>query len=218
MTGFRRRVTIGIATRRVVKVVVSHWQETRRDPISTTRPLRVNERIRVPEVRLIDENGQHLGIFRTEEALRLARERGLDLVEVQPNASPPVCRIMDYGKYRYEESRRERESRKRQKTIEIKEIRLRPRIDTHDLETKVRQIQQFLADGAKVKVTVLFRGREIVYQDLGERVLQKVIDLVGPRATVEQPPHLEGRTLVMFLAPGRAEPSRTGTVEEKQES
>ncbi|MBO9305950.1 translation initiation factor IF-3 [Thermomicrobium sp.] len=184
--------------------------------MSTTRPLRVNERIRVPEVRLIDETGHHLGIIRTEEALRLARERGLDLVEVQPNASPPVCRIMDYGKYRYEESRRERESRKRQKTIEVKEIRLRPRIDTHDLETKVRQIQQFLTDGAKVKVTVLFRGREIVYQDLGERVLQRVIDLLGPRAVVEQPPHAEGRTLVMFLAPGHVEVTRTASSEERE--
>lgn len=189
----------------------------RRGTISTTRPLRVNERIRVPEVRLIDETGQHLGIFRTEEALRLARERGLDLVEVQPNATPPVCRIMDYGKYRYEESRRERESRKRQKTIEVKEIRLRPRIDTHDLETKVRQIQQFLADGAKVKVTVLFRGREIVYQELGERVLQKVLELLGARAVVEQAPHLEGRTLVMFLAPGRVETARAGSADEQEQ-
>lgn len=179
----------------------------------------MNERIRVPEVRLIDENGQHLGIFRIEEALRLAHERGLDLVEVQPNAVPPVCRIMDYGKYRYEESRRERESRKRQKTIEVKEIRLRPRIDTHDLETKVRQMQQFLADGAKVKVTVLFRGREIVYQELGERVLQRVVDLLGPGVVVDQPPHLEGRTLVMFLSPGRGEGSRTAVAEERaQES
>lgn len=146
----------------------------------------------------------------------MARERGLDLVEVQPNASPPVCRIMDYGKYRYEESRRERESRKRQKTIEVKEIRLRPRIDTHDLETKVRQIQQFLTDGAKVKVTVLFRGREIVYQDLGERVLQRVIALLGPRTVVEQPPHAEGRTLVMFLAPGHVEVTRTASSEERE--
>ena len=123
---------------------------------------------------------------------------------------------MDYGKYRYEESRRERESRKRQKTIEVKEIRLRPRIDTHDLETKVRQIQQFLTDGAKVKVTVLFRGREIVYQDLGERVLQRVIDLLGPRAVVEQPSHAEGRTLVMFLAPGHVEVTRTASSEERE--
>ncbi len=191
--------------------------EARRGTISTTRPLRVNERIRVPEVRVIDENGKNLGVFRTEEALRLARERGLDLVEVQPNAVPPVCRIMDYGKYRYEESRRERESRKRQKVIEVKEIRLRPRIDTHDLETKVRQMQQFLADGAKVKVSVLFRGREIVYQELGERVLQRVLDSLGPKAVVEQSPHLEGRTLVMLLAPGRSEAGRSSEQQEGQE-
>ncbi len=191
--------------------------EARRGTISTTRPLRVNERIRVPEVRVIDENGKNLGVFRTEEALRLARERGLDLVEVQPNAVPPVCRIMDYGKYRYEESRRERESRKRQKVIEVKEIRLRPRIDTHDLETKIRQMQQFLADGAKVKVSVLFRGREIVYQELGERVLQRVLDSLGPKAVVEQSPHLEGRTLVMVLAPGRSEAGRSSDQQEGQE-
>jgi translation initiation factor IF-3 len=178
----------------------------------------VNERIRVPEVRVIDETGKNLGVFRTEEALRLARERGLDLVEVQPNANPPVCRIMDYGKYRYEESRRERESRKRQKAIEVKEIRLRPRIDTHDLETKVRQMQEFLADGAKVKVSVLFRGREIAYQDLGERVLQRVLESLGPKAIVEQAPHLEGRTLVMLLAPGRVEAARpTDKAAEEQE-
>ncbi|MCX2726091.1 translation initiation factor IF-3 [Thermomicrobium sp. 4228-Ro] len=178
--------------------------------------MRVNERIRVPEVRVIDETGKNLGIFRTEEALRLARERGLDLVEVQPNAHPPVCRIMDYGKYRYEESRRERESRKRQKTIEVKEIRLRPRIDTHDLETKVRQMQQFLADGAKVKVSVLFRGREIVYQELGERVLQRVLDSLGSKAIVEQAPHLEGRTLVMVLAPGRSDLTRPTEAEQER--
>lgn len=215
MTRWPVRATIESATVGVATGKHRSDLGTRRVTISTTRPLRVNERIRVPEVRVIDENGKNLGIFRTEEALRLARERGLDLVEVQPNANPPVCRIMDYGKYRYEESRRERESRKRQKAIEIKEIRLRPRIDTHDLETKVRQMQQFLADGAKVKVSVLFRGREIVYQDLGERVLQRVLDLLGPRATVEQAPHLEGRTLVMVLAPGRGETTRTA--EDEQE-
>ncbi|MCX7624485.1 MAG: translation initiation factor IF-3 [Thermomicrobium sp.] len=191
--------------------------EARRIAISTTRPLRVNERIRVPEVRVIDETGKNLGVFRTEEALRLARERGLDLVEVQPNAIPPVCRIMDYGKYRYEESRRERESRKRQKVIEVKEIRLRPRIDTHDLETKVRQIQQFLADGAKVKVSVLFRGREIVYQDLGGRVLQRVLESLGSKAVVEQAPHLEGRTLVMLLAPGRSDAGRASDKSEEEQ-
>ncbi|WP_284057660.1 translation initiation factor IF-3 [Thermalbibacter longus] len=165
--------------------------------------MRVNERIRVPEVRLIDENGTQIGIVRTSEALQIARERGLDLVEVQPNAVPPVCRLMDYGKYRYEESRRERESRKRQRTVELKEIRMRPRIDTHDFQTKVRQAQQFLEDGAKVKVTVLFRGREIAHQELGERLLQRMAEQLRDKASLDQPPHLEGRTMVMLLSPAQ---------------
>lgn len=152
-------------------------------------------------MRLIDENGAQIGIVRTSEALQIARERGLDLVEVQPNAVPPVCRLMDYGKYRYEESRRERESRKRQRTVELKEIRMRPRIDTHDFQTKVRQAQQFLEDGAKVRVTVLFRGREIAHQELGERLLQRMAEQLRDKASLDQPPHLEGRTMVMLLSP-----------------
>lgn len=152
-------------------------------------------------MRLIDENGTQIGIVRTSEALQIARERGLDLVEVQPNAVPPVCRLMDYGKYRYEESRRERESRKRQRTVELKEIRMRPRIDTHDFQTKVRQAQQFLEDGAKVRVTVLFRGREIAHQELGERLLQRMAEQLRDKASMDQPPHLEGRTMVMLLSP-----------------
>jgi translation initiation factor IF-3 len=155
-------------------------------------------------VRLIDENGTQIGIVRTSEALQIARERGLDLVEVQPNAVPPVCRLMDYGKYRYEESRRERESRKRQRTVELKEIRMRPRIDTHDFQTKVRQAQQFLEDGAKVRVTVLFRGREIAHQELGERLLQRMAEQLRDKASLDQPPHLEGRTMVMLLSPAQA--------------
>ncbi|WP_231578010.1 translation initiation factor IF-3 [Thermorudis peleae] len=149
----------------------------------------------------MDENGTNLGVVRTNEALRIARERGLDLVEVQPNAVPPVCRIMDYGKYRYEESRREREARKRQKVIEVKEIRLRPRIDDHDLQTKLRQAQGFLADGAKVRFTVMFRGREIAHQELGEKLLQRVVEAMTGHAVIEQPPHLEGRNLILVVAP-----------------
>jgi translation initiation factor IF-3 len=181
--------------------------------------LRVNERIRVPEVRLIDEHGTHVGVVRTSEALQWARERGLDLVEVQPNAAPPVCRLMDYGKYRYEESRRERESRKRQRTIEVKEIRLRPRIDTHDFQTKVRQAYQFLESGAKVKVSVLFRGREIAHQELGERLLQRMVESLRERAVLDQPPHLEGRTMVMLLspAPGAAPMARPSAGETAHE-
>lgn len=175
----------------------------RRISISTTRPVRVNERIRVPEIRLIDEDGSHVGVLRTRDALDMARERGLDLVEVQPNAVPPVCRLMDYGKYRYEESRRERESRKRQKTFDLKEIRLRPKIDDHDLETKGRQAQRFLEAGDKVKMSVLFRGREIAHQDIGKGLLDRLAQQLSGVATIDQAPHLEGRTMVMFLSPAK---------------
>ncbi|MDI3341045.1 MAG: translation initiation factor IF-3 [Sphaerobacter sp.] len=169
--------------------------------ISTTRPVRVNERIRVPEVRLIDEDGTHIGILRTRDALEMARERGLDLVEVQPNAVPPVCRLMDYGKYRYEESRRERESRKRQKAVVVKEVRLRPKIDDHDLATKGRQAYRFLQSGDKVKISVLFRGREIAHQDIGQGLLEQLAEQLSPVAVVDQPPHMEGRSMVMLLSP-----------------
>ena len=181
--------------------------------ISTSRPIRINERIRVPEVRLIDEDGTHVGVIRTRDALDMARERGLDLVEVQPNAMPPVCRLMDYGKFRYEESRRERESRKRQKIVAVKEVRLRPKIDDHDLETKGRQAQKFLEAGDKVKVSVLFRGREIAHQDIGQGLLERMAQQLGPVSVVDQSPHMEGRTMVMFLSPTR--PARTDHAEEE---
>jgi translation initiation factor IF-3 len=172
--------------------------------------VRVNERIRIPEIRLIDEDGSHIGVIRTRDALEMARERGLDLVEVQPNASPPVCRLMDYGKFRYEESRRERESRKRQKSAIVKEVRLRPKIDEHDLETKGRQVQRFLEAGDKVKLSVLFRGREIAHQDIGRELLVKLSQQLAQVALIDQPPHMEGRTMVMFLSPGRAVSTESG--------
>lgn len=173
----------------------------RRLGISTGRPIRINERIRIPEIRLIDENGNHIGVLRTRDALEMARERGLDLVEVQPNAVPPVCRLMDYGKFRYEESRRERESRKRQKTAEVKEIRLSPKIGDHDLETKGRLALRFLEAGDKVKLTVRFRGREIAHQDIGKGILERMAVDLGPVASIDQVPHIEGRTMVMLLSP-----------------
>ena len=180
--------------------------------------MRVNERIRIPEIRLIDEAGNHVGVVRTRDALEMARERGLDLVEVQPNAAPPVCRIMDYGKYRYEESRKDRESRKRQKTQTIKEIRLRPKIDTHDLETKGRQAQRFLAEGDKVKLSVLFRGREIAHQDIGVELLQRLAAQLSESSTVDQPPHMEGRSMVMLLSPVRPrEEAEVGSMETEAE-
>lgn len=152
---------------------------------------------------MIDEDGNHVGVIRTRDALDMARERGLDLVEVQPNASPPVCRLMDYGKFRYEESRKERESRKRQKSAMVKEVRLRPKIDDHDLETKGRQAQRFLEAGDKVKLSVLFRGREIAHQDIGRELLVKLSRQLTQVASIDQPAHMEGRTMVMFLSPSR---------------
>jgi translation initiation factor IF-3 len=166
---------------------------------------------------VIDEDGSHLGIMRTREALELARERDLDLVEVQPNAAPPVCRLMDYGKFRYEESRRERESRKRQRSATVKEVRLRPKIDDHDLETKGRQAQRFLAAGDKVKLSVLFRGREIAHQEIGRDLLDRLAQQLDSVSTVEQAPHMEGRTMVMFLGPSREGRRESGNPTESVE-
>ena len=143
----------------------------------------------------------------TFDALQMARERGLDLVEVAPNAMPPVCRLMDYGKYRYEQSRKERESRKNQHVVELKEVRIRPKIDDHDLETKGRQAAKFLDAGDKVKLTVLFRGREMAHPDLGKALLDQLADQLRPHGSVEQPPRMEGRTMIMFMAPLKAKVS-----------
>lgn len=162
---------------------------------------RVNERIRIREVRLIDEAGEQVGIIQTRDALDMARERGLDLVEVAPNAVPPVCRLMDYGKFKYEQSRKERESRRNQHVIELKEVRIRPKIDEHDLETKGRQAARFLDAGDKVKLTVLFRGREMAHPDIGRGLLDQLADLLRPHGAVESAPRLEGRAMVMFMNP-----------------
>jgi translation initiation factor IF-3 len=172
-----------------------------RQAISRPVQTRVNERIRIREVRLIDEDGQQVGIVPTRDAMEMARSRGLDLVEVAPNAIPPVCRIMDYGKFRYEQSRKERESRRNQHTIELKEVRIRPKIDDHDLETKGRQAAKFLDAGDKVKMTVLFRGREMAHPDIGKGLLDQLADMLRPHGTIEQSPRLEGRTMTMMLNP-----------------
>jgi translation initiation factor IF-3 len=162
---------------------------------------RVNERIRIREVRLIDEAGEQVGIIATRDALEMARERGLDLVEVAPNAVPPVCRLMDYGKFRYEQSRKERESRRNQHVIELKEVRIRPKIDDHDLETKGRQAAKFLDAGDKVKLTVLFRGREMAHPDIGKGLLDQLADMLRPHGTIETTPRLEGRAMIMMMNP-----------------
>ncbi|MDI3297670.1 MAG: translation initiation factor IF-3 [Bacillota bacterium] len=165
------------------------------------RELRVNQAIRAREVRVIDEDGTQLGVFLTREALRVAAERGLDLVEVAPNATPPVCRLMDYGRYKYEQAKQEREARRHQRLVDIKEVKLRPNIDDHDFEVKVRNAERFLREGNKVKCTVMFRGREIVHSSLGLELLQQLQGRVQDLAVVEQEPRVEGRNMVMFLSP-----------------
>lgn len=169
------------------------------------RGLRVNESIRVREVRVIDENGEQLGVMIPREALRIARERGLDLVEVAPNARPPVCRVMDYGKFMYEKSKKDRESRKNQKTIKIKEVRISPKIDDHDFGVRVKNAVGFLQKGNKVKATVRFRGREIVHADIGKRLLEDLAQFVQDYAVVERDPKVEGRNMIMILAPKQSD-------------
>jgi translation initiation factor IF-3 len=168
---------------------------------SITKDLRVNEKIRIREVRLIDEEGEQLGVLPTAEALRIANERGVDLVEVAPTASPPVCRLMDYGRYKYEQTKKEREAKKNQKIVLLKEMRIRPKIDDHDLETKTNMAQRFLQDGDKVKVTVVFRGRELAHPQLGRELLDSVINKLQGVANVERPPMMEGKAMYVILAP-----------------
>ncbi len=171
--------------------------------------LRINARIRVREVRLIDENGVQVGIITTREALDMARERDLDLVEVAPTASPPVCRLMDYGKFRYEQTKKEREARKNQKQVELKEIRMKPRTDTHDLQVKANSARRFLEDGHKVKFSVRFRGREIAHPEIGRDMLEQLSEDLREYATVDQRPALEGRAYTLILSPApQAKPSK----------
>jgi len=174
---------------------------------------RVNERIRVPRVLVIDEEGQKLGEFLTEDALAMARERALDLVEVAPMARPPVCRITDFGKLKYEKKKRDAEARRKQTVVEIKEIKLRPKTDDHDFDVKERQVRSFLEEGNKVKVTVRFRGREIAHRDIGEDQCKKLAQHLGELAIIEQPPRMDGRQMVMMLAPGKRKNAPAATPE-----
>jgi len=162
---------------------------------------RVNHLIRVPEVRVIGPEGEQLGVLKTSEALKQAQEVGYDLVEVAPNSEPPVCRIMDFGKFKYEQSKKEHKIRQHQKSTQVKEIKLRPRTDKHDIETKVRQIRTFVADGNKTKVTVVFRGREMANQEVGRQAMEKIIEEIGEFAVLESPPRMEGRNLYIIFAP-----------------
>ena len=173
--------------------------------ISTTEP-RINDRIRTPRCRLIADDGAQLGIFVTTDALRMADDQGLDLVEIAPTADPPVCKIMDFGKYRYEQEQKAKKARKHQTIIQIKEIKFRPKIDKHDYETKKKHVVRFLESGAKVKVTIMFRGREMVHAERGLAILEKLAAELTELGYVENQPKLEGRNMFMLLAPHKKEP------------
>ncbi|OYQ36419.1 translation initiation factor IF-3 [Niveispirillum lacus] len=162
---------------------------------------RINREINVRSVRLVDANGEMVGVVSLRDALYAAEEAGLDLVEVSPNADPPVCKILDYGKYKYEAQKKANEARKKQKIIEVKEIKLRPNIDEHDYEIKMKAMRRFLEEGDKVKVTMRFRGREMAHQDIGMAVLVRVREALDDLGKVEQMPKLEGKQMIMVLAP-----------------
>ncbi|MEM9196213.1 MAG: translation initiation factor IF-3 [Pseudomonadota bacterium] len=171
-------------------------------PTRDTGP-RVNDRIRAPEIRLIGADGENVGVIPPREALSMAQETGLDLVEISPNATPPVCKIMDYGKFKYEQQKKAAEARKNQKVIEVKEVKFRPNIDDHDYGVKMRNVVKFLEEGDKVKVTLRFRGREMAHMELGSKLLHRVAGDVEGMGKVENMPKLEGRQMVMVIGPVR---------------
>src|SRR2546425_10238094 len=161
--------------------------------------VRVNERIRVREIRVIDDTGQQLGIMPPPQALALAKQKGLDLVEISPTATPPVCRIMDFGKYQYQEQKRAREARRHQKVIEVKEIKFRPKVDEHDYQFKKKHIERFLEDGDKVKATIFFRGREMAHPEIGRRILERLVQELADVAIAETMPRMEGNQMHTIL-------------------
>ncbi|MBE6352574.1 MAG: translation initiation factor IF-3 [Treponema sp.] len=167
---------------------------------NNSKELRINDKIRVREVRLIDEEGNQKGIVPTLEALKLARDSDLDLVEVSPNANPPVCKILDYGKYRFEQEKKLRDSKKNQKVLKMKEIRMQPKIGSGDLDTKSKHIQEFLNDGCKVKVTIRFRGRELAHTELGFDVLNEVLKRLTSAYVIEKPAAMDGRNMSMTIS------------------
>ncbi|CFX53703.1 Translation initiation factor 3 [Syntrophomonas zehnderi OL-4] len=162
---------------------------------------RVNEEIRVKEVRLVSEDGEQLGIVPIREALQIAQEKGVDLVEVAPSAKPPVCRLMDYGKFKFEQGKRDKEARKKQKVISIKEVKMRPNIEEHDFDVKTKNARKFLTAGDKVKFTIMFRGREITHPELGQKLCQKFAAELADISAVEKIPKVEGKNMVMILVP-----------------
>ena len=162
---------------------------------------RVNEEIRIPQVRLIDQDGEMIGVMSSREALQRAYSVGLDLVEISPNAEPPVCKVLDFGKFKYEQQKKRNEAKKKQKVIEIKEIKVRPNIDENDYQVKMRAMKSFIEEGDKVKVTLRFRGREMAHQDIGVRVLERIRSEMDGMSKVEQMPRMENRQMVMVLSP-----------------
>jgi len=177
--------------------------------IATEKTHRINGEIRIPEVRLIGVDGEQLGVIRTAEALQLAEQNDVDLVEIAPNAAPPVCRLMDYGKFKYQEQKRQHEARAKQKVIQVKEVKFRPGTDEGDYQVKLRNLKRFIEDGDKAKVTLRFRGREMTHQEIGMRVLERVRDDLAEIGQVESMPKLEGRQMIMVLAPRKKGGAKT---------
>lgn len=165
---------------------------------------RINRQIRAREVRVVDDAGEQLGVLRLDEAIERAASVGLDLVEVAPNANPPVCRIMDYGKFKYQQKKKAVDARRNQTSIEVKEVKIRPKIEDHDFETKIRNIRKFLEEGNKAKVTMMFRGRELSHTEIGKELLEQVLATLKDCCVVDQPPRLEGRNMTMIVGPAKA--------------
>jgi len=187
-------------------------------PISSSTEPRINERIRAQKCRLIGVDGSQLGIFAMSDAQRIAEEQDLDLVEIAPLADPPVCRIMDYGKFKYEQTQKEKLARKHQTKVEIKEIKFRPKIDKHDYETKKKHVIRFLDAGAKVKVTIMFRGREMAHPELGLNILERLAGELADGAIIETQPKLEGRNMHMLLAPLKKKEVKESTTSEESDA
>ncbi len=182
--------------------------------------LRVNRDIRIPKIRVIDENGNVLGVMQTQDALKRAEDIGLDLIEVSPHAEPPTCKIMDYGRYKYEQKKKAHESKKKQVSVTVKEIQLRPRTEQHDLDVKLKHVRRFLEEGAKTKINLRFRGREMVHQQVGFELLERVIEQLKDCAIVVTPPKREGRQAFLLLAPDPnwlRERRKTGKTSEQEE-
>ena len=176
-------------------------RENTNAPVRDDDGPRINEAIRVKEVRLIDENGENRGVVTIQEALRIADNAGLDLIEISPQATPPVCKVLDFGKYKYEMQKRKAEAKKNQRVVEIKELKLRPMIDKHDYEVKVKQAKKFLSEGNKVKFTMRYKGRELSANDMGRTVLMRLLEDLDTAAKLESEPKLEGKQMMMVVAP-----------------